>query len=154
MAQPLSPPAIEQAATDKVAASARDRVEEVYRHHAKRMWRALLAYTGNSDIASDALAEAFAQALRRGDAVRNVERWVWRAAFRIAAGELQKRRLILPEIDAPTDDPNPDFELRHAFNRDGFNDILAGGPGLIAVGGAELEDGRAVAAGPIAARQG
>ena len=115
MAQPLSPAAIEQAATDKVAASARDRVEEVYRHHAKKMWRALLAYTGNSDIASDALAEAFAQALRRGDAVRDVERWVWRAAFRIAAGELQKRRLILPEIDAPTDDPNPNFELHHAL---------------------------------------
>lgn len=28
--------------------------------------------------------------LRRGDAIRDVERWVWRAAFRIAAGELSR----------------------------------------------------------------
>jgi RNA polymerase sigma-70 factor, ECF subfamily len=43
-------------------------------------------------VASDAVAEAFAQVLRRGDEVRDPERWVWRAAFRIAAGELKERR--------------------------------------------------------------
>ena len=114
MAQPLSP-AVEQSAADEVTGSAQERVEEVYRRHAKKMWRALLAYGGDPDIASDALAEAFAQALRRGDAVRDVERWVWRAGFRIAAGELKTRRLILPEIDRPADDSNPDFELHHAL---------------------------------------
>jgi hypothetical protein len=29
--------------------------------------------------------------MRRGDAVRSPRDWVWRAAFRIAAGELQER---------------------------------------------------------------
>lgn len=115
MAQPLSVSTTEQRPGNRVAPLAPDRVEDVYRHHAKKMWRALLAYTGNPDVASDALAEAFAQALRRGNAVRDVERWVWRAAFRIAAGELQKRRLILPEVDRPADDPNPDVELHHAL---------------------------------------
>ena len=38
------------------------------------------------------MAEAFAQVLRRGDEVRDPERWVWRTAFRIAAGELKEGR--------------------------------------------------------------
>ena len=37
---------------------------------------------------------------------------------------------------------------------DGFSDIIVGGPGLIAVGGAETADGRAVAAVSIATPQG
>lgn len=55
------------------------------------MWRALLAYSGDPEVASDAVAEAFAQVLRRGDAVEDPERWVWRAAFKIASGELKER---------------------------------------------------------------
>ena len=45
-------------------------------------------------MADDAVAEAFAQALRRGRALRDPSAWVWRAAFRIAAGELKVRRGI------------------------------------------------------------
>jgi RNA polymerase sigma-70 factor (ECF subfamily) len=56
------------------------------------MWRAVLAFAGDGEVANDAVAEAFAQALRRGEAIRQPERWLWRAAFRIAAGELQARR--------------------------------------------------------------
>jgi RNA polymerase sigma-70 factor (ECF subfamily) len=55
------------------------------------MWQAVFAYAGDPEIASDAVAEAFAQALRRGAAIRSPERWVWRTVFRIAAGELQQR---------------------------------------------------------------
>jgi RNA polymerase sigma factor (sigma-70 family) len=43
-------------------------------------------------MASDAMAEAFMQVLRRGEAVRSPAAWVWRASFRIAAGELKERR--------------------------------------------------------------
>jgi DNA-directed RNA polymerase specialized sigma24 family protein len=66
----------------------RDRVEAVYRSVHPRLWRSLLSYTGDAELASDAEAEAFAQVLRRGDAVDDVEAWVWRSAFRIAAGLL------------------------------------------------------------------
>jgi RNA polymerase sigma-70 factor (ECF subfamily) len=66
----------------------RDRVEAVYRSVHPRLWRSLLAYTGDAELASDAEAEAFAQVLRRGDAVDDVEAWVWRSAFRIASGLL------------------------------------------------------------------
>ena len=66
-------------------------LERLYRERGDRMWRSLYAFSGDPDVASDAVAEAFAQALRRGDEIREPERWVWRAAFRIAAGDLQRR---------------------------------------------------------------
>jgi DNA-directed RNA polymerase specialized sigma24 family protein len=68
-----------------------DRVEAVYRSVHPRLWRSLLSYTGDAELASDAEAEAFAQVLRRGDAVDDVEAWVWRSAFRIASGLLAAR---------------------------------------------------------------
>lgn len=72
------------------------RVEEVYRQHHARLWRALLSYSGDAAIASDAESEAFTQALRRGDAIDDVAAWVWRSAFRIADGLLQQRRRGIP----------------------------------------------------------
>jgi len=68
-----------------------DAVEALYRTDGERIWRAVLAYTQDPDLASDAVAEAFAQALVRGSAIRSPARWVWRTAFRIAAGMLQER---------------------------------------------------------------
>jgi RNA polymerase sigma-70 factor, ECF subfamily len=68
-------------------------VERLYREHAGRLWRSLVLSTGNRDVADDAVAEAFAQALARGDAIRDPLSWVWRAAFRIAAGELKARSM-------------------------------------------------------------
>jgi RNA polymerase sigma-70 factor, ECF subfamily len=55
---------------------------------------AVMAFAGDPEVASDAVAEAFAQLLRRGGAVREPDRWVWRAAFRIAAGELKARGVV------------------------------------------------------------
>jgi RNA polymerase sigma-70 factor (ECF subfamily) len=67
-------------------------VETVYSEHGPRLYRSLLAYTGDPHIAEDAMAEAFAQALRRGDELRDPERWIWRAAYRVAAGAMKGRR--------------------------------------------------------------
>jgi RNA polymerase sigma factor (sigma-70 family) len=75
-------------------------LEAIYEQHGPRLWRAVYLYAGDRDVASDAVAEAFAQALRRGAELRAPERWVWRAAFRIAAGELKRRRT---EAEAWTD---------------------------------------------------
>jgi DNA-directed RNA polymerase specialized sigma24 family protein len=69
----------------------RGRVEAVYRSLHPRLWRSLLAYTGDAALASDAEAEAFAQALGRDEAVEDVAAWVWRSAFRIAGGLLAVR---------------------------------------------------------------
>jgi RNA polymerase sigma-70 factor (ECF subfamily) len=67
-------------------------LERLYREDGARLWRALVAFSGDREVASDAVAEAFAQALGRGEELRDPQRWVWRAAFRIAAGELKDRR--------------------------------------------------------------
>ena len=45
--------------------------EACYRTDAARLWRALLAYAGDADLASEAVAEAYAQALRRGSAIHD-----------------------------------------------------------------------------------
>ena len=67
-------------------------LEELYRQHGDRLWRAVLAFAGDREVASDAVAEAFAQALRRGGELRDPLAWVFRTAFRVAAGELADRR--------------------------------------------------------------
>jgi RNA polymerase sigma-70 factor (ECF subfamily) len=67
-------------------------LRSVFEAEHARLWRSLLAHTGDGEIASDAVAEAFAQAVRRGEALRDPAAWVWRAAFRIASGQLAARR--------------------------------------------------------------
>ena len=68
-----------------------DEFDRLYRQDGARMWRALAAYSGSREVAQDAVSEAFAQAIARGSAIRSPQRWVWKAAYRIAAGELQER---------------------------------------------------------------
>ncbi|MCU1351315.1 MAG: putative polymerase subfamily sigma factor [Acidimicrobiales bacterium] len=70
---------------------AEDAVRLLYEAERGRLFRALLAWTGSFDVADEAVAEAFAQLLRRGDEVRDQRAWTWTAAFRIAAGDLQRR---------------------------------------------------------------
>jgi RNA polymerase sigma-70 factor (ECF subfamily) len=72
----------------------RERVERVYRQEGPRMVRALFAYTRSLEVAEDAVAEAFAQAIRRGDAIDDVSAWAWRSSFRIADRELAARRRV------------------------------------------------------------
>ncbi len=67
-------------------------VEALYRQDSDRLWRAVRAFAGDPDIASEAVAEAYAQALRRGPAMRDPAAWIWRSAFHIAAGALKSRR--------------------------------------------------------------
>jgi DNA-directed RNA polymerase specialized sigma24 family protein len=71
-------------------------LERLYREQGARMWRAALAFAGDPEVASDAVAETFAQALRRGGAIREPERWLWRTMFKVAAGELHDRRSRVP----------------------------------------------------------
>jgi RNA polymerase sigma-70 factor (ECF subfamily) len=99
-----------------IEAAQRGAVELLYRQEGDRLWRALRLTTGNSDTASDALAEAFAQLIARGSAVRNPVAWVWRSSFRIAAGEMQRSRRDdpLPE-DLPTDAPDPLVDLERGL---------------------------------------
>jgi RNA polymerase sigma-70 factor (ECF subfamily) len=71
---------------------AQNDIEALYRADADRLWRAVYAFAGDAEIASDAVAEAYAQLLRRGAAVRDPAAWVWRTAFQISRGALKGRR--------------------------------------------------------------
>jgi DNA-directed RNA polymerase specialized sigma24 family protein len=83
------------------------RVESVYRSIHGRLWRALWSFTGDREVASDAEAEAFAEVLRRGDAVDDVSGWVWRSAFRIAAGLLAERSRPVPSTAVSEETSGP-----------------------------------------------
>lgn len=96
----------------------RGELERLYREQGERMWRSVLAFAGDPQVASDAVAEAFAQALRGGDRIRDPERWLWRAAFRIAGGELQRRpRGVGEPLDVPYEMEEPAVELVRALAR-------------------------------------
>jgi RNA polymerase sigma-70 factor (ECF subfamily) len=69
-----------------------DVTEEIYRRDGERMWRSILLFSGDHELARDSVAEAFAQALRRGGSLHSPDRWIWRAAFKIASGEMHRRR--------------------------------------------------------------
>jgi RNA polymerase sigma factor (sigma-70 family) len=81
---------------DAVRVAEHREIEAVYREHGKRLWWAVLAFAGDREIASDAVAEAFAQALRGAGRIRSPADWVWTVAFRVASGELERRRRFGP----------------------------------------------------------
>jgi len=94
------------------------RFEELYRAQGSRLLRNLLLYSGDREIANDAVAEAFAQAIRRGEAVRDPLAWVTRAAFRIAAGALkERRRTDYPLAEQTYEMPEPAIELVETLAR-------------------------------------
>jgi RNA polymerase sigma-70 factor (ECF subfamily) len=72
--------------------------EAVYRDEAPKLWHALVLHTGMPEIASDAVAEAFAQGIGRGASVRNPGAWVWKAAFMLARGDLRRRKRDVPDV--------------------------------------------------------
>jgi RNA polymerase sigma factor (sigma-70 family) len=86
--------------------SAPSTIERLYREEGRRLWWSLVAYSGDSEVANDAVAEAFAQALARGSALADPLAWIWRVAFRLAAGELKRRRQTdhrLPDVANPSE---------------------------------------------------
>jgi RNA polymerase sigma factor (sigma-70 family) len=77
--------------------------EETYRALAPRLWRALLLYSGSAEVASDAVSEAFTQAMEARGEIRDPRGWIWTSAFKIAAGEMARRANHgePPDVPAP-----------------------------------------------------
>jgi RNA polymerase sigma-70 factor, ECF subfamily len=73
-------------------------VEQLYRVDGARLWRAVFAFSASRVVSDDAVAEAFAQLLRRGTAVEHPRAWVWRTAFRIARGLLKDQRRTVNQL--------------------------------------------------------
>jgi RNA polymerase sigma-70 factor (ECF subfamily) len=89
---------------DALMESTAGRVERVYRRDGVKMWRALVGFTGDRELANDALQEAFTRALHHGDGVGDVAAWTWRVAFRVAAAELAQRKKEVTLDDATPDE--------------------------------------------------
>ena len=93
-----------------------DDVEQTYREQADRLWRAIVLFSGDPDIASDAVSEAFAQAIARGSAIAHLDRWIWRSAFLIARGDLKSRGGHTHEVpDLPEEVPPETVDLVKAL---------------------------------------
>jgi RNA polymerase sigma factor (sigma-70 family) len=91
-----------QDAAVRAGSAAEVELASLYRDEGARLWRALVAYGGNRDIASDAVAEAFAQALARSGEIRSPLPWLWKTAFRIATRELRASRKAAREAVPPS----------------------------------------------------
>jgi RNA polymerase sigma-70 factor (ECF subfamily) len=95
-----------------------ENLERLYREHGDRLWRAVFVWSGDRQVADDAVAEAFTQALRQGDALRDPMAWIWRVAFRLAAGELKdhsRHRHERPEVSYES--PGSAVEVFEALRR-------------------------------------
>ena len=102
-----------------------ERLELVFREHGDRLWRALVAYSGDREVADDALGEAFAQALGRGDALRDPAAWIWRTAFVLARRELKDRSPLFPLMETSYEMPEPLPHLFEALAKVSPNERLA-----------------------------
>jgi RNA polymerase sigma-70 factor (ECF subfamily) len=69
-------------------------IEQIYRDEGDRLYYALLAFTGDPDIAREAVAESFARALASESSIRKVVPWVWKVAFRLASADLKDRKRL------------------------------------------------------------
>ena len=65
---------------DALVEAVSDDIEQVYRTEAQKIWRALLGYSGDRQIADDAVAEAFARALHHRESINDLRAWLWRVA--------------------------------------------------------------------------
>jgi RNA polymerase sigma-70 factor (ECF subfamily) len=82
-------------------------IERVYREQGDRLYYALLGYTGDREVAREAVAEAFARAINAGDSIRTPVPWVWRVAFRLAREELKHRGRLAPLSESLVAPPEP-----------------------------------------------
>jgi DNA-directed RNA polymerase specialized sigma24 family protein len=82
----------------------RTRLEAAYREDGPSLWRAIFVFAGGRrDVTDEAVAEAFVQAATSLANIRDLRAWLYKSAFKIAAGEL-KHRPVSPSAYRPSDD--------------------------------------------------
>jgi RNA polymerase sigma-70 factor, ECF subfamily len=81
--------------------------DAIWRTSGATLWRAVYAYSGGRrDVADDAVAEAFARVMARGDEVRDPLAYLYRVAFRVASAELARGGKEVAEVaEIATADP-------------------------------------------------
>jgi RNA polymerase sigma-70 factor, ECF subfamily len=76
-----------------------DAFGEIFRRHRDRMWALALRTTGNRELASDCLQDAFISAFRRADSYRGeaaVTTWLHRIVVNACLDRLRRRRPTAP----------------------------------------------------------
>src|SRR2546423_4645611 len=97
---------------------AQETIERLFSSLAPTVWRAVLGYTGDPDIAADAVAEAFTLARERRDDIRSPSGWLWRVAFRLATEEVKRRGRTSGDVpDLPVASDEPAVDLLRALSR-------------------------------------
>jgi RNA polymerase sigma-70 factor, ECF subfamily len=93
-------------------------LEELYRNELARFIRTAAAIAGDEGLGSDAVQEAFAQAVRARKAFRNegpLEAWVWRIVVNEALRLRRRRPDVAPQV--PADDALDGLRERDATVR-------------------------------------
>jgi RNA polymerase sigma-70 factor (ECF subfamily) len=112
----LSEHCLHDVPNEAVDVSVASGLEVLFREEAPRLWRSIVLFTGSPEIASDAVAEAFAQALRHGSGIRDPLAWIWRVALRTADREVRNRGQLRPvPPDAAYEMPEPVVDLVQAL---------------------------------------
>lgn len=80
--------------SDRVCEGPSRDFREIWLAQRSLLWPSLFAFTGGRrQIAEDALAEAFAQAIAKSDSIRDPLPWIFRVAMRAAAREMKAERV-------------------------------------------------------------
>jgi RNA polymerase sigma-70 factor (ECF subfamily) len=70
-----------------------DEITALYSAYGGELWRALLAVSaGRTDLAKEAMAEAFARLVARADSVQEPRAWLYRVGYRAVIDELRRER--------------------------------------------------------------
>ena len=80
--------------------------DRLFREEAPGVWRTMFAFTGGrTDVAEEAVAEAFARAIHHREGIREPLAWIYRVAFRVAKEELRRERGRGPAEDVAVELP-------------------------------------------------
>jgi RNA polymerase sigma-70 factor (ECF subfamily) len=83
--------------------------DAIWRRSGATLWRSVYAYSGGrKDVADDAVSEAFARAIARGDEVRDPLAYLFRIAFRVASADLARsgKEAEVHEVATSVADPS------------------------------------------------
>jgi RNA polymerase sigma-70 factor, ECF subfamily len=92
--------------------------DAIWREAGPGIWRAVYAFAGGRrEVADDAVAEAFARAIVRSDAIRDPVPYLYRVSFRIAAEDLKQMQPGTEAHERPVTDPEGLVDLLAALTR-------------------------------------
>ena len=92
--------------------------DAIWREAGPAIWRAVLVYAGGRRaIADDAVAEAFARAIERSDSILEPVPYLYKVAFRIAAGDLKRSGTVAEAEDRAIADDVEDQDMLRALMR-------------------------------------